>query len=153
MTRDHQAAMAKFFEAVRARIGDERLALWFLGFEHWEVGPEEVVVSVPHPFLAECVQGFCRKDLEGCVADAFGDPRRLVIVAKEVSSAVPGARAIEPVPALRRIDLDEEKAEELAGSVDDGKSHRFRLRWKSCCQGLCWAWCCTISCRTAIDVE
>ncbi|MFM8324320.1 MAG: hypothetical protein ACKN9U_05635, partial [Pirellulaceae bacterium] len=102
MTRDHQAAMTKFFESVRARIGDERLALWFLGFEHWEVGPEEVVVSVPHPFLAECVQGFCRKDLEACVAEALGDSRRLVLVAKDVSDAVPATRSADRVPELRR---------------------------------------------------
>jgi len=126
MTRDHQAAMAKFFEAVRARIGDERLALWFLGFEHWEVDPEEVVVSVPHPFLAECVQGFCRKDLEGCVFEAFGDQRRLVIVAKEIPGAVLGTRDVEPVAGLRRVDFDGEKAEKLGGVRQDwGSSHRL----------------------------
>ncbi|MFN5948232.1 MAG: DnaA ATPase domain-containing protein [Pirellulaceae bacterium] len=119
MTRDHQAAMAKFFEAVRARIGDERLALWFLGFEHWEVGPEEVVVSVPHPFLAECVQGFCRKDLEACVVEALGDPRRLVIVAKEIAGAVQGTMPVEPAPGLRRIEFREERTDGLVAEQQD----------------------------------
>jgi chromosomal replication initiator protein len=127
MTRDHQAAMTKFFESVRARIGDERLALWFLGFEHWEVGPEEVVVSVPHPFLAECVQGFCRKDLEACVAEALGDSRRLVIVAKDVSDAVSDTRSADRVPELRRYDSRGEKAEREDGERRDGlPSHRLQ---------------------------
>jgi chromosomal replication initiator protein len=119
MTRDHQAAMAKFFEAVRARIGDERLALWFLGFEHWEVGSEEVVVSVPHPFLAECVQGFCRKDLEACVVEALGDQRRLVIAAKDVPGSVPCDKAVESVAGLRRVDFCGEKADGVGGERQD----------------------------------
>lgn len=119
MTRDHQAAMAKFFDAVRSRIGDERLALWFLGFEHWEVGPEEVVVSVPHPFLAECVQGFCRRDLEACVVEAFGDQRRLVIAAKEVLGGTSGASPDESVSGLRPIDFRQERSEVLGAERRD----------------------------------
>jgi chromosomal replication initiator protein len=58
---------------LRQRIGTERMDLWFGGAVKWsQIGNNTIRIEVASPFLAECVSGMFRDDLQAAILEATG---------------------------------------------------------------------------------
>lgn len=79
-----------------ARIGQERLNLWFGAGAIWKRDQSGVVIDLESSFLLDCVKSFCWDELKAAVVETLDEntPIRLVHTARPKASAVLKSAAV-----------------------------------------------------------
>jgi len=101
-----------------ARIGQERLDLWFGNGAVWTLDQNGLIVDLENSFLVDCVKSFCWDELKSALVETVGDltpirlihtPRPRVSVERNIAndSTLSGSRSIVPASEAIVKEIDE----------------------------------------------
>ncbi len=87
-----------------ARIGQERLNLWFGAGAVWKRDQSGVVIDLENSFLLDCVKSFCWDELKAAVVETLDEntPIRLVHTARPKASLVLKSAAISKTTGISK---------------------------------------------------
>lgn len=88
-----------------ARIGQERLNLWFGAGAVWKRDQGGVVIDLESSFLLDCVKSFCWDELKAAVVETLDEntPIRLVHTARPKASVILKSAAVSKVNAISQV--------------------------------------------------
>lgn len=87
--------------ALRQRLGNERMSLWFGPSVQWSVVEgQKVRLGVVSTFFADCIQRMFRNDLQVAVAESVGEGWGFEVVVGEAKSLAKSSGSTPPEPQM-----------------------------------------------------